>query len=342
MVESSPLLSGGGARRASNAHRALKLLILTSLAAAVLVLLAVSKLGQQTELIQWIVPKAVIEKSDVPVNHKMRYIYVKSADLKYDKKKNMQVFNGHEAHRSELSPLQARIKAQSLVALEPNQTVAPKGSVRSCAISSLQMQATLVLHGWGICGYMLHPVSETSQHPTMGFITNVTDGPDASISGPPNNTYCTPDRMDKPPCNTEWVRTLARNDPSSFKACLGKIKGVSQTCDTFDRCGPRTHVPPPPGSQNSFMSSAPTGATKGVCDTPDMSYYKEHEILAMCGICDMFRATMSNTYKSPRAGFIETAKPSAAGALKATGYVQLAGLSFATLAALIAARTALA
>ena len=30
---------------------------------------------------------------------------------------------------------------------------------------------------------MLHPVSETGKKPTMGFITNYTDGPDAVISG---------------------------------------------------------------------------------------------------------------------------------------------------------------
>ena len=27
-----------------------------------------------------------------------------------------------------------------------------------------------------------------------------------------------------------------------------------------------------------------------MCSTPDFSYYKEFDILAMCGICDMFRS----------------------------------------------------
>mmetsp|Transcript_46786 Transcript_46786/g.124290 ORF Transcript_46786/g.124290 Transcript_46786/m.124290 type:complete len:201 (+) Transcript_46786:432-1034(+) len=145
--------------------------------------------------------------------------------------------------------------------------------------------------------YLLHPVSESTSNPVMGFVANWTDGPDSVISGPANNTYCTPNRMNKPPCNVEWVRTLARNDPSSFRTCLGKIKGVSETCSAFDKCGPHPTVP----KESSWGSSTPS---TGVCNTADFSYYKEPEILAMCGICDMFRATMGTSFVSPRAGFL--------------------------------------
>mmetsp|Transcript_76478 Transcript_76478/g.205975 ORF Transcript_76478/g.205975 Transcript_76478/m.205975 type:complete len:84 (+) Transcript_76478:353-604(+) len=53
--------------------------------------------------------------------------------------------------------MQMRVFSQGEVLYEiaSNQTTAPPGAIRSCAISSLTLQAKLVINGWGECGYLL-------------------------------------------------------------------------------------------------------------------------------------------------------------------------------------------
>ena len=182
MVESSPLLSAADGRKVTNAHRAIKFMILSAMASAVLVLLAASKSLEQTELIQWIVPK-VHTASAVPLSQKMKYFYVQSSALENDMKLRQQVVEVHTPQSVKLSPvfapspphsqcvcfyphdinqLQSRIKSQSLHVLEPNQTEAPKGTIRNCAISSLQLQASGIILYCKDCRFIHSRYRQTS------------------------------------------------------------------------------------------------------------------------------------------------------------------------------------
>lgn len=181
----------------------------------------------------------------------------------------------------------------ALFEIEDNQTIAPLGAYRSCAISSLILQAQLVINGWGVCGYLLEEADEfnLANSSSPSIVQTV-------ISGPPNSTECTPKMMGSDPdCAAKFVRTLLRNDPITLKQCLAKVKGVSQTCTAYKSCGPRMHYDEPQPEQN------PPAPPPGVCDTPELSYYKEDAVLRLCGICDMFDAIMPKGFVSPSAFF---------------------------------------
>ena len=49
------------------------------------------------------------------------------------------------------------------------------------------------------------------------------------------------------------------------------------------------------------MGEGGGGGGQSVCATGDVSYYKEPEILAMCGVCDMFRSARARTHTHTRA-----------------------------------------
>jgi len=187
-------------------------------------------------------------------------------------------------------------EGHSLYQIAPNQTTAPKGAIRSCAISSLILQAELVFNGWGKCGYMLDEGADLK-------LVNVSDSIETTvISGPPNNTKCTPKMMRTKECATKFVRTTYRNSPTVLRSCLAKVKGVSETCAAYKKCGPRIYQTPAPGSSaDKGMdvsltdapapapgSSSPQSPPPGVCNTPSVGYFREEQVQRMCGICDMF------------------------------------------------------
>eukprot|EP00291_Cryptomonas_curvata_P025673 CAMPEP_0172175262 /NCGR_PEP_ID=MMETSP1050-20130122/14123_1 /TAXON_ID=233186 /ORGANISM="Cryptomonas curvata, Strain CCAP979/52" /LENGTH=187 /DNA_ID=CAMNT_0012847331 /DNA_START=429 /DNA_END=989 /DNA_ORIENTATION=+ len=164
-------------------------------------------------------------------------------------------------------------------------------------------QANLVFAGWDQCGYILNA------GPNLQLIVG-NGHPDAAISGPPNSTGCTADKMGTEPCRTEFVRTLARNDPASLQNCVGRVRGLSQTCRTYTRCGPR-----PSNDVTSWFSLSGSGEARGICGGAGaVDYFLEPEVERMCGVCDMYRAVMPENYISPTAAFAnDKAKASAAG-----------------------------
>lgn len=209
--------------------------------------------------------------------------------------------------------MQMRIfdEGHSLYQIAPNQTTAPKGAIRSCAISSLILQAELVFNGWGKCGYMLNEGADLK-------LLNVSDSIEATvISGPPNNTKCTPKMMRTKECATKFVRTTYRNSQTVLRSCLAKVKGVSETCAAYKKCGPRIYQTPAPGSSADTgmdfsltdapapapASSSPQSPPPGVCNTPSVGYFREEQVQRMCGICDMFEAIMPPKFQSPSAKF---------------------------------------
>jgi hypothetical protein len=107
-AESSPLLSGADVRRATSAQQTRKIISMILVASAVVVLLVATKVSTPTELVQWVVPKAVAGPN-VATSKKMSYIYVQSAALQYDKTKKTEVFNTNVQHSSKLTPVNREI-----------------------------------------------------------------------------------------------------------------------------------------------------------------------------------------------------------------------------------------
>jgi hypothetical protein len=141
-----------------------------------------------------------------------------------------------------------------------NASDAGGNGTRSCAIDSLKAQASAIFPLWDDCGYDI-----------MGT---------GAITEPANNPECTPDNMNEEPCKSDFVRTVLHNDAEALRKCLLNVKGLSQTCDTFDGCGPTASLPL---------------VRQGVCSAPDGGYYKEEEIQRMCGICSMFHVSPVST-----------------------------------------------
>mmetsp|Transcript_57770 Transcript_57770/g.151993 ORF Transcript_57770/g.151993 Transcript_57770/m.151993 type:complete len:235 (+) Transcript_57770:419-1123(+) len=176
--------------------------------------------------------------------------------------------------------------------------MAPPGAFRSCAISSLILQAKLVFNGWGDCGYMLDEAEEFNLKNVSGEIHRMV------ISAPPNHTDCTPNMMGEQDCITKFVRTTWRNSPNALARCLSKVRGVSQTCKAYKSCGPRLPDTHPSQQQaGTDWDEAQQPPSPGVCDTPYVGYFQEEEVLRMCGICDMFAAIMPPNFESPSAYF---------------------------------------
>jgi len=141
--------------------------------------------------------------------------------------------------------------------------------------------------------YLLSSGDEgTPNHGNLGE----TDG-HAVISAPPNVTDCTPDKMNTERCKTLWTRTLARNHKSLLQDCLKRVRGASQTCRSFDRCGPRFSVPAAEDPEDKLYK------WRSICHSSKVGYFKEPAIQRMCGVCDMFRATIALDFVSPKAGF---------------------------------------
>jgi len=143
---------------------------------------------------------------------------------------------------------------------------------RTCAISSLVQQAKAIFPRWNKCGYLLEDKGETDD-PKYDFVD------DGVISAPFNDTQCTPDNIEKPPCNKLSIRTLLRGTKQSLVDCMMSIEGLSQTCYTFDSCGTV--------AQDGIWM----GQKSSVCSAPVGGYYKEPEVERMCGIFRMFHAT---------------------------------------------------
>mmetsp|Transcript_76464 Transcript_76464/g.205924 ORF Transcript_76464/g.205924 Transcript_76464/m.205924 type:complete len:270 (+) Transcript_76464:353-1162(+) len=204
--------------------------------------------------------------------------------------------------------MQMRVFSQGEVLYEiaSNQTTAPPGAIRSCAISSLTLQAKLVINGWGECGYLLEEGDKLK-------LTNGTGVMKTSvISGPPNNTLCTPNMMGTKDCAIKFTRTVFRNTRQTLRDCIGKVKGVSQTCDAYKSCGPRMNIDPAnlddlapkkQQDQDQKPNTDKKDPLPGVCNTPDVGYFREEEVQRMCGICDMFESIMPKGFQSPSAKF---------------------------------------
>ena len=138
----------------------------------------------------------------------------------------------------------------------------PFDGERSCGIQSLVDQAHAIFPRWDACGYMMG-----NKHFSYGY-----------ISAPEDDTSCTLKKMEKPPCNRLTLRKLKEGSLTGLRQCLSSIKGLSQTCDTFDKCGP-------------IASSGPfVGRRSSVCFAPEGDYYREASVQRMCGICSMFHA----------------------------------------------------
>ncbi|EKX46015.1 hypothetical protein GUITHDRAFT_138502 [Guillardia theta CCMP2712] len=143
---------------------------------------------------------------------------------------------------------------------------------RTCAISSLVRQAKAIFPRWNKCGYILEDKGEADD-PKYDFVK------DGVISAPFNDTECTPDNIDKPPCSKLSIRTVLRGNAQSLIDCMMSIEGLSETCNTFDSCGTV--------AQDGIWM----GQKSSVCGAPVGGYYKEPEVERMCGICEMFHAT---------------------------------------------------
>jgi len=97
--------------------------------------------------------------------------------------------------------------------------------------------------------------------------------------------------MDSEPCVSESVRLLVRNNPDALRTCVARVRGLSQTCDVYDRCGP--------------SETSNDRGTRGICGRAGtVDYYLEPEVERMCGVCDMFRAIVPTDFVSPRAGYL--------------------------------------
>ena len=112
---------------------------------------------------------------------------------------------------------------------------APPNTNRTCALSSLVLQASLIFTQWSECGYLHFEHGPNFLNAGGKRHTIMVGSPNAVITAPFNDTACTLDKMDKEPCRSESVRYLARDEPDAVKTCVGRIKGLSQTCDLYTR-----------------------------------------------------------------------------------------------------------
>lgn len=239
-------------------------------------------------------PKGAVVKA----SPKMAYLYVKSSALRYDPKENREVFDLNNAKIESRIAKKIHRRVQGLGFVFKSKKKATRAfrqgkysgdEMRTCALYNLVIQADLVMDGWKECGYLLQ--AGEKGEPMAGNLPET--GGHAVISAPPNITDCTPDKMNSEPCKTMWTRTLARNHPSLLSDCLKRIRGVSQTCNSFDKCGPHYQIPKK-DKEIQFRS---------ICHTEKVGYFKEPMIQRMCGVCDMYRATVSLSFVSPEAGF---------------------------------------
>jgi hypothetical protein len=119
----------------------------------------------------------------------------------------------------------------------------PFSGERSCGIESLVQQASAIFPRWDGCGYMME--DKPGSH---GF-----------ISPPEDDVECTASMMTKPPCDKATVRKVKKGSLTGLRECLKGIKGLSQTCYYFDKCGP-------------IASSGPfEGRRSSVCFAPEAS-----------------------------------------------------------------------
>ena len=119
----------------------------------------------------------------------------------------------------------------------------PFSGERSCGIESLVQQAKAIFPRWDSCGYMM--ADEPGSH---GF-----------ISPPEDDVECTASMMAKPPCDKATVRKVKKGSLTGLRECLKGIKGLSQTCYYFDKCGPIASGGPFQGRRSS------------VCFAPEVS-----------------------------------------------------------------------
>ena len=124
-------------------------------------------------------------------------------------------------------------------------------------------QALAIFPRWDSCGYM----KADSQVGDMGY-----------ISAPENNVECTPSMMDKGPCRKGTLRKVKKGSVAGLQRCLASIKGLSQACYTYDKCGPIA------------LSGPFAGRRSSVCYASEGDYYKEAAVQRMCGICGMWHA----------------------------------------------------
>jgi len=146
------------------------------------------------------------------------------------------------------------------VADEDSSVADPFSGERSCGISSLVQQSMAIFPRWDNCGYLM---SDKVGQP--GF-----------IAPPEDDLECTPKMMEKAPCNKATLRSLKSGSISGLRQCMQGIKGLSQTCETFSKCGP-------------IASGGPfAGRRSSVCFAAEGDFYKEAAVERMCGICGMF------------------------------------------------------